>query len=203
MASPRRYPIPRFSQGLAIVGLALIFGVVPPSVGGLSPHSPGLASHTPACAAIIALGDPYVQANLSLFLKVCEEPSFAAAFQDWGAANFSTGAMSRLNTTPPVLVVTYMFTWTGPCGNQTEIGKTCFEAESWSGNNTTGNVAGPFFGESPLVCSEGGVCGIGGADLRSLRSPPFAMPFLVIGVTAGVLAGTAGVILGMRRSRSR
>lgn len=143
---------------------------------------------TSACATVLA---QMPTVNSSLFQKVCTEPSFAAALQMWGVANFTFGSASSAGYE----TLYYGFFWSAPCSNPNSTGSVCSEQEYWTGNVTTQTVTGPFFKETPFICMCGAVLA------RPPPSPP-TVALLTWVPALGLLAGAALAIgVSIRRRR--
>jgi hypothetical protein len=120
----------------------------------------GLLGNQPGAAADL----PNYSSNVSIvWFKLCKEPSFVAAINEWGglvrassapgnnssswiATNLTVGSGGRIGGIPNV---TFTLSWLAPCDNPSiaPASSNCNFEEYWSGNLSSNEVGGPFTSE--------------------------------------------------------
>lgn len=189
---------PLGQRSRAVVGLSMIaalstlpIGLVSETqVGGVDVH----AEQTSACSAILSAWGSSL--NSTYFREACAEPSFQAAFDQWGLSNFTTGSGGGRGWVDNY----YEFDWVGACTNASmaRFGLQCSFQEYWTANLTSGTLSGPTVQEGPSACG----CGMQPAPGLLWLSPFLAGPGLsALGVLLAGCVASASVVLVMALRR--
>jgi hypothetical protein len=184
LSSPLRYP------GLGAASTILLTVFVALAGGTQVARGQSHPAHNSACSAIISVwGD---RLNTTYFMQACSEPSFQAAFDQWGLANFSTSSGGG----PGWADNYYEFDSVGACNDASAVkfGPQCALQEYWTVNLTTQKVSGPTILEGPVACACPAQLAHGPASL--------VVPAILV-VLAGGAAAAAAVLLMRRRRRAR
>lgn len=175
-------PRSRSSSGVR-VALTLVVGVVCASPWSLAGAGATSARGPLTQAASVCPPIPgYSGENSTLFEEICGEPSFQAALEERGFANFTTSELVVSGGTTFYLG----FSWVAPCGNTTEYAPAndCEFQEDWQANVTSGTIAGPVSIEGPVICS----CGEETAPAPSLLPIVIPLGLAPVAITAPALA---------------
>jgi hypothetical protein len=160
------------------------------------------------CGLLASSGEATAVPDAAMFFaKLCNETSFIDLVSEWGdlreiypnngtegeleAANLTLGESggSDWNDT------TFSINWLSGA-NCTGLGTPCVHQAGWFGNQSTGTLTGPYFGNSPDIC-EGCM-----APAYPYNPPFFGLAaFWVIGVLGAV--AVLGIIVTLRRRGAR